>query len=123
MPIRSMPAIALALLIVAAPAAAFADDSFGAIAYSPATGEIGWVKNDKEKDDAEQGAMAKCAEKGATDCKLTNTFKNNCAAIAMGDNGWGSNWDSTTTAAETKTLATCGQYTTNCKIALSICTE
>jgi hypothetical protein len=121
---RRWIAAALALaLTLAAPMAARAADSFGAIAYSPATGQIGWVKNDAEKADAEKTAMDHCAEKGATDCALANTVKNSCAAIATGDNGWGSNWDDTVAAAESKTLATCGQYTVNCKIAISFCSE
>src|SRR5690349_2865123 len=77
----------------------------------------------RHKDDTEQDAVVKCAEKGATDCKVANKFENSGAAITTGDDGLGSNPDSTTTAAETKALATCGRYVANCKIALRICRE
>jgi hypothetical protein len=59
---------------------------------------------------------------GATDCKVSYSFVNSCAALAVGgDNGWGADWGANIQAAENKALHTCSGYSYNCRVLTSQC--
>ena len=66
-------ACGLALSVSAAPAMA---ELFGAIAFSPSTGQYGWAKNQSVDTSASDEAIAGC---GVGDCEAVVTFAN-CAA-------------------------------------------
>lgn len=119
---RTFLAAVLALSF-AAPSIAAADDSFGAIAYSPSTNIPGSSKNYGSKDEAAQAAMESCKENGgADDCKLVNEYKNTCASLALGDGGWGTAYDDDQATSDSMATAQCSKFVQNCKIVVSICT-
>jgi hypothetical protein len=68
--------------------------SFGAIAYSPLTNNVGSTHGHSSKDEAESSAVSICSrvDKGARDCKSYVWFDRRCGAIASGDDDivrWG----------------------------------
>jgi hypothetical protein len=68
--------------------------SFGAIAYSVSTNNVGYSHGKSSAKVAERVAVSFCSreDKGADDCKLEAWFENRCGAIASGDDDiirWG----------------------------------
>lgn len=55
--------------------------TWGAIAMSSATGDVGVSVAQRSKGEASRLAVANCAVDGASDCKLTYTYKNQCVAL------------------------------------------
>ena len=117
--------IAAALALLAVPATASAADYYGAFAFSQKTGASGWAKNYSSQGEAEGAALQVCFQtQGASDCKVSYSFVNSCAALAVGgDNGWGADWGVNIQAAENKALHTCAGYSYNCKILTSQCSN
>jgi Domain of unknown function (DUF4189) len=112
---------AIALLSLATPATVFADELFGAIAYSQNTGAHGWAKDFGSQQAAENAAMNEC-NKQANDCKIGVWFQNACGAVAVGtDGGWGADWGANQQAAQNKAMHVCDGYSYGCKIAVSQC--
>lgn len=62
--------------------------TWGAVAFST-SGDAGAVVGKMSKDEAVAGAIEKCAQWGATDCKAGLTFKNQCAAVIQADRSLG----------------------------------
>lgn len=118
-------AVALGTAFMAAPVAASAAEFFGAFAFSQNTGASGWSKNYRSQSEAEGAALQVCFQtRGATDCKVSYSFADQCAAMAVGgDNGWGADWGVNPQAAENKALYTCSGYSYNCKILMSQCSN
>ena len=94
---------------------AHAADSFGAIAYSPATQAVGWSYSYSTRSGAEQKALSGCTPH-ARDCRIAIWFKNACGAVAVGANGWGSGWAATSTGAKNKAVHVCSRHTRNCQV-------
>ena len=93
-----------ALLIFAlAPLTAFAQDYYGAIAYSPRTGAHGWALNHPSRNAAEKVALSNCS-KHAADCKTQVWFKNACGTLATGQGGFGTAWGNPQKAADDEAL-------------------
>ena len=120
-----LAAVIVGTALLSMPAAAQAADYYGAFAFSQNTGASGWAKNYSSKAEAEGAALQVCFQtQGATDCKVSYSFVNSCAALAVGgDNGWGADWGVNTQAAENKALNTCAGYTFNCRILMSQCSN
>jgi hypothetical protein len=116
-------AAALGVAFLTAPVTASAADYYGAFAFSQNTGASGWSKNYTSQSEAEGAALQVCFQnQGASDCKVSYSFVNSCAALAVGgDNGWGADWGANPQAAENKALHTCSGYSYNCKILASQC--
>ena len=67
------------------------DDSYAAIAYSPATGEYAYAYNYGSRGAAERAALANCKE---TDAKVVGWVKAGWLALAVGDNkAYGVAWE------------------------------
>src|SRR5215510_8484751 len=67
----------------------------GAIAYSEAKETYGYSYDFDSVRAASQAALDNCRREaaGASDCKVTVTFRNACGAIALGNNGaYGTAW-------------------------------
>lgn len=114
---RRSPSILASIAIVLAtlaPAVASAD-SFGAIAYSPATGATGWAHSFPNRSGAERMALGGCS-KSARDCRVAIWFKNACGAVARGSDGWGSGWGNDRRRAELEAIGSCNQYTGGCRV-------
>ena len=101
-------------------APAMAEGLFGAIAFSPSTGQAGSAWNNDTGTLAETEAYLQC---GSEDCYTAVIFQQ-CAAIAVGDgNGMGFAADLSSAVAADTALANCAEYTSNCEIIASFCNE
>ncbi|WP_246735684.1 DUF4189 domain-containing protein [Agrobacterium sp. a22-2] len=89
-------------------------DSFGALAYSPATGSTGWSHSHTARRAAERTALDGCAQY-ADDCRVAIWFKNACGALAAGPNGWGSGWGDDRARAEYEAMKVCSRNTRGCR--------
>ncbi|MBW6422618.1 DUF4189 domain-containing protein [Rhizobium sp. XQZ8] len=93
---------------------AMAADSFGAIAYSPATGATGWSYDHNSRRSAERTAQNNC---NANDCEIAIWFKNGCGAVAVGQQGgWGADWGADIDPAKYLAVEACRQHTTGCRV-------
>jgi hypothetical protein len=63
------------------------EDRFGAVAYDMDGGQAGASTNKVSEARATSGALSICSEDGGKKCKVILNFKNQCAAIAIPDNG------------------------------------
>lgn len=124
-PLHKIATVMTAFALLAVPAIASAADYYGAFAFSQKTGASGWAKNYTSQSEAEGAALQVCFQtQGASDCKVSYSFVNSCAALAVGgDNGWGADWGVNIQAAENKALHTCSGYSYNCKILTSQCSN
>jgi serine/threonine-protein kinase len=97
----------------------------GAIAYSTLKGVYGYSYDHGSSKAAADAAVANCRkeDKGAGDCKAVVTFRNACAALALGNNGaWGSAWGLSQREASNKALIECRPHGgTSCKIERQVC--
>ncbi|WP_158505995.1 protein kinase domain-containing protein [Picosynechococcus sp. NKBG15041c] len=96
---------------------------FGAIAFSEATGEYGYVIDVASQAEAEQAAVDDCeffAESG--DCQALVWFQNACGAIAMGPEAYGSGWGADVATAEAAAVDVCSDFGSGCEVVDSICT-
>lgn len=111
-------AVSLSLVL---PVSALANN-FGAIAFSPGSGALGWSFDYRSRASAENVALSSCF-KHAGDCRIATWFTNACGAIAVGNgNGWGAYWANTRHGAENKAMKLCYQRTGNCSVRRWVCT-
>ena len=109
-------ACGVALTMAAAPV--LAEGLFGAIAFSPSTGQYGWAKNQTVEAGASDEAVSGC---GVDDCEAVIVFPN-CAALSVGDGyGMGFSKAKVLGKAEDAALAKCDGFTTNCIVSVSVC--
>ncbi len=120
MRIRAGSVLACALSVTMFAAPAMAEGLFGAIAFSPSTGQYGWAKNQSAQDGASIEAVSGC---GVDDCEAVVTFPN-CAAMSVGD-GYGMGFSKAKSVgdAEVAALAKCDEFTTNCIVSASVCND
>ncbi|MGJ8570986.1 MAG: DUF4189 domain-containing protein [Hoeflea sp.] len=112
-------AFALGLFIVTTSAATATN--YGAIAYSPSTGAHAYSYDYPTRRGAESRAMSECASRGRG-CKTVIWFKNACAALATGSNGWGTAWAGSRRVAEQQAIGYCSNRTRGCSILVWTCT-
>ncbi len=103
---------------------AIAQNYFGAIAYSAATGSHGYSFDYGSKEAAERAAVNACEQFAASgDCAPLVWFKNACGALAVANNGAaGSGWGSDRTLAERYALESCSDVGGGCRIVRWVCT-
>jgi len=115
--------MALAFLgtLAATPAQSATPDRYAAIAYSPATGSIGYAAGHYSLAEAQAAALYQC---NAFDAKVVVWVRNGHAALALGDSpgvyGWG--WASTESEARALALIEAAKRTTNVYIAATVFT-
>ncbi|EUB96229.1 protein of unknown function DUF4189 [Rhizobium sp. CF080] len=88
-------------------------DSFGAIAYSPRTGALGWSYDHTSRRNAERAAQSNC---DASDCRVAIWFDQACGAVARGPDGWGSGWGYSRREAENQAIGSCRQNSHGCQV-------
>lgn len=119
---NTLPVLACTVLL-AIPSwstAAAADDNYGAIAFSQAGGNYGYSYDYGSRAGAEQEALNRC---NASDCAVVLWFMNACGALASGDdNGYGTGWAPSRSAAENIAMSNCRNESTNCRITCWACT-
>lgn len=111
----------VAALLMFQPSGAHAQNNFGAIAYSPSSGAIGWAYDYSSRGAAERAARRACSRRGRG-CRGAVWFRNACGALATGPNGWGSGWGVTRALAEKWARRTCSKHTSNCRVIRWVCT-
>ena len=90
--------------------------SYGAIAYSPATGRYGWSYKAAERATAERMAIDSC---GAADAIILVWASDAHVALALGDGRvYGSAWGADRARAEQLALQSCRGHGTNCQVAV-----
>ena len=89
--------------------------SFGAIAYSPSTGETGYSFGFSSRAASEQRAKREC---GQSDCQIAAWYPNSCGALAVGDDGtWRGGLGSTESGARQDAQSDCMKAGgKNCKV-------
>lgn len=94
--------------------------NYGAIAFSPDSGAVGYSYNYRRRDLAEERAL----EERGRGCRVVIWFRNACGALATGDgNGYGSGWSTSRGTAERIALNECAQHTDNCRVIRWACTS
>lgn len=100
--------------------------TWGAIATS-STGASGTATGEVKKSDAVKSAVSECAGSGARDCRVSFTYKNQCAAAAVPSSGTpGTSFGSAATKELAKGVATklCDSRGGHgCEVVYSACTE
>lgn len=109
-------------LLLSLPVAAQAQ-SFGAIAYSPPTGQWGWSHQYGDRASAEARALAECQGAATHGCRVAIWFNNACGALAVGPNGWGTGWGDVVGRAQAEAMGVCGQHSRGCTIRMDVCSN
>jgi serine/threonine-protein kinase len=112
---------ALLILSLWIPAAAFAQDYFGAIAYSPSSGAHGWANDQPSRAAAERAALTGCRSH-ADDCRTVVWFKNACGTLATGPKVYGWGWGATQELADGEAMKACAQHASRCTVKQRLCT-
>ncbi len=87
---------------------------------------MGASKGHKDKSAAETEAQERCAQYGATDCKVLTTYKNQCVAYATAQEGRKvrTNTGASRESATQNVLAACSMESIGqCKVLYTDCTE
>jgi len=85
--------------------------TFGAIAYSPSTGKIGWAYGFADGESAKAAATSSC---GVGDCAWQVVEQNEYAVLATGTGGATVAWNTDYATAEADALAACNARGTGC---------
>jgi serine/threonine-protein kinase len=96
-----------------APAPVIDPGTFGAIAYSPSTGKIGWSYGFSDGEAAKAGAVSAC---GVGDCAWQVMEGNEYAVLATGSGGPAVAWNADYTTAQNDALAACSAKGDNCVV-------
>ncbi|KST61880.1 hypothetical protein BC008_07350 [Mastigocoleus testarum BC008] len=109
-------------LLVIAPAQA--QNYYGAIAYSEASGSHGFSYDYSNRSAAGVRAMRECENgSGYGDCKVLIWFRNACGALAKAPSGaYGSGWGADRSTAERYAIETCNQHGQKCRVVRWVCT-
>jgi serine/threonine-protein kinase len=96
--------------------------SYGAIAYSPSSHNVGYSQEYGNQTQAETRAKKEC---GQSDCETTVWYYNSCGALATGDDGaWGADHGDDEARAGKAALAQCTSVNgQNCKVIASYCSR
>ena len=93
--------------------------TFGAIAYGTTSGRWGYSNDYSSQAQASQRAVKECRE---SDCIVRVWFRDECGALALGDNGaWGADRGDNAAQAQSAALAQCSPKGDHCQIAIARC--
>ena len=103
---------------------AHAANYYGAIAYSPQTGMIGYSYDYTSLSSAKSAALSKCRNaSGSNDCTIAASVQNGCIALATTPNGgYSGGWDANKSGALFNALQSCRQHNRSCSISQWLCT-
>ena len=90
---------------------------FGAIAYHPESGSVGWATDRKSSREAKVEALRQC---GHAKCEVLSSVSRGCAALARSTKKHAVQNGVTRQEAEAKALRRCGEQ---CQIAAWTCTR
>lgn len=92
-----------------------------AIASDSTNGAVGTAIDVQDKIAAEDQALRKCKGKGGIKCKVDVSFRNGCAALVAGDEGYNVQGAATLERATSHAMEICTKSTTNCYVYYSAC--
>lgn len=98
---------------------------FGAIAFSPSTGDSGRSWNWRSQGEAEAAALQACTRgpRRPQDCRSGIWMRDACGAVAMGAGGrWGWSWNTSVRVARDSALRSCGGVEI-CYLVASVCSD
>lgn len=96
-------------------------EGYGAIAYSPATRADGYTDGFGSQSGAENRALELCYQYGGTDCRVVVWEHNECAALAVGGDGWGYGYGGTKSIAQAEAVNACADRTGGCSVRRWVC--
>lgn len=98
------------------------EDRWGAIAVDSVTGKTGVAGSKATRRQAEEAALAICAQKGGGDCKVNLSYANQCGVIAWGNNRTSARFAATLEEASRLALNECAQVSGGtCEVFFSDC--
>jgi len=103
-------------------AASSSSAGFGANAFSPSDGTIGYSTGFPSQRNAEIRALNECRKNGSSGCRIVPWERNACAAFAVGNNnGWGAAWHSSRVSEEWRAIALCSDKISACEAKRWVC--
>jgi serine/threonine-protein kinase len=126
--VKKITVVSLLVLpsLFSGPMSAYAQNRFGAIAFSETTGDRGYAWDYSTRFQAENNAIAQCRRvSGARDCRILLWFRNACGSLASGANGAvGTGWGNPPQRAEVAALNSCRSFGgINCRVERTICSR
>lgn len=94
---------------------------WGAIAIDGMNSGVGTSSAAKTQTAAEREAMKACKAKGGSECKISLAYRDQCGALAWGDDFYITASAANISEASAIALQECGKSTANCKIYYSNC--
>ncbi|WP_431635328.1 DUF4189 domain-containing protein [Dyella sp. KULCS107] len=92
-----------------------------AVATDAPNGVLGTALDLPTRNAAESAAMQDCVNKGGTECEISLSLGNGCAALAAGKTGFNVRGGETEDEARTRAMKTCDAATTGCAVYFSAC--
>ncbi|PKV13573.1 DUF4189 domain-containing protein [Xanthomonas prunicola] len=98
--------------------------TWGAIAMSKSTGDVGTTKGKLSQGDAKSSAIQQCSKNGADDCKVTLVYRNQCAALAASQHSTFSQASASKDVAISQVINICERSGGGaCKVVFSECSD
>ncbi len=95
----------------------------GAIAPSPKGGVLGTALGASSKQEAERRALADCNAKGGGGCKISISYRNQCAVMILGQTKYFTASAASLEEATSDGIQRCEAGDTSCQVYYSACTE
>ncbi|QWT22454.1 DUF4189 domain-containing protein [Bacillus sp. NP157] len=97
------------------------ESRWGAVVSDQATGNTGVAEGQRSKDDAVDSAMKDCKSDGSRNCRVVESFRNTCVAVAAARRYSGSAVNTDLGKARAKAMNECSKGGTSCTIIYSAC--
>ncbi len=97
------------------------EDRWGAIAGDKPQGILGFSTAFPSEPAAQQAALADCASKGGSSCKIENSYKNGCTAMIVGERVYNIASRATVDEAIASGIQKCEEVDRNCVASYSAC--
>jgi serine/threonine-protein kinase len=114
-----LTAICVALgLMAGCASAAFADDTYAAIAYSKDSGTYGYANKYRSRREAEERALQECGP----GCSVVMWVRNQCAGLAVGrGRGYGTYRGENERIVGDAAINECERFTSSCELKATVC--
>jgi len=96
-------------------------DHWGAIATDAPSGSLGASINMASADSAEQAALEDCHSKHGASCKIQTSYRNQCAAMILGDKVFNVHVGLTVAEATNAGMKACTPASSNCHVYYTAC--
>lgn len=96
-------------------------DRWGAIAADSPKGILGTATNRFDRNSAESAAIADCQSKQGSSCLVQLSYRNQCAVVVVGDEGYNATKGTTLLQAKFAGLKVCSDADSHCSVYYSDC--